>query len=180
MATKKKASKKKAPAKKAPARKASAKAKKAKKPAARKAMPKAKKGAKTAKSAAKSKSKAKAPAKVAAKPTGPVRPAKASLTAPKNSSSRQFSQSEFFESVRNFCGFATRQQAKQFYGDFAALIQAGLKNGYKLALPGLGKMQVRKTKARMGRNPATQEPMHIPARKKVAFTPNKALKDAVL
>ena len=110
----------------------------------------------------------------------PMPPPKPMITSPKNSSSRQYSQSEFFECVRGSCGFATRAQAKVFYTDFQAMLQQGLKAGYKFALPGLGKMQVRRTKARMGRNPATQQPMMIPARKKVAFTPNKALKEAVL
>jgi DNA-binding protein HU-beta len=60
------------------------------------------------------------------------------------------------------------------------MVQAALKSGYKLVLPGLGKMQVAKSKARMGRNPMTGEAIKIPARKKVRFTANKALKDAVL
>ena len=38
----------------------------------------------------------------------------------------------------------------------------------------------RKTKARMGRNPATGEAIKIPARTRLRFTPAKALKDAVL
>ena len=172
MATKKKA--KPAAKKKAPAKKATKKAatkKPAKKKATKKAAPKkVVKAAKVAK-----------PVKAAEpKKFVPMPPAKPVLTSPKNSSSRQYSQSEFFECVRGSCGFATRAQAKVFYTDFQAMLQQGLKAGYKFALPGLGKMQVRKSKARMGRNPATQQPMMIPARKKVAFTPNKALKEAVL
>ncbi|MCL4144426.1 UNVERIFIED_CONTAM: hypothetical protein GTU68_044529 [Idotea baltica] len=60
------------------------------------------------------------------------------------------------------------------------MLQASLKQGYRVVLPGLGKMQVKKSKARMGINPQTREKIKIPARKKVRFSPNKALKDAVL
>lgn len=113
-------------------------------------------------------------------PVGPVAPKKPTLVTPKNPSSRQYTQSELFDSIRGFCGFMTRSQAKEFYGSFVEMIQGALKNGYKLMLPGLGKLQIRKTKARMGRNPATQQPIMIPAKRKVAFTPLKALKEAVL
>jgi DNA-binding protein HU-beta len=55
-----------------------------------------------------------------------------------------------------------------------------LKKGYKIPLLGLGKLYVRKTKARMGRNPATGEPIHIPSKKRIRFTASKSLKQAVL
>ena len=44
---------------------------------------------------------------------------------------------------------------------------------------GLGVLQVRKRAARMGRNPATGEPIEIKASKKVAFRAAKELKEAV-
>jgi DNA-binding protein HU-beta len=44
---------------------------------------------------------------------------------------------------------------------------------------GLGILQVRKRAARMGRNPATGEPIKIKASKKVAFRAAKELKEAV-
>jgi DNA-binding protein HU-beta len=47
-------------------------------------------------------------------------------------------------------------------------------------MPGLGILQVRETKARTGRNPATGEPIKIPAKKKVAFRVAKDLKETVL
>ena len=43
----------------------------------------------------------------------------------------------------------------------------------------LGILQVRKRPARMGRNPATGEPIKIKASKKVAFRAAKDLKEAV-
>ncbi|MCL4151456.1 UNVERIFIED_CONTAM: hypothetical protein GTU68_029601 [Idotea baltica] len=55
-----------------------------------------------------------------------------------------------------------------------------LKKGYKLPLLGLGKLYVRKSKARMGRNPSTGEAIKIPAKKRVRFTAAKALKETVI
>ncbi len=55
-----------------------------------------------------------------------------------------------------------------------------LKKEGALRLAGLGIFRKRKTKARIGRNPATGEQIKIPARTRLRFTPAKALKDAVL
>jgi DNA-binding protein HU-beta len=188
VAAKKPAKAKKPAAKAAPAKKAVAA--KAKKGSVKKAAKVAKPAAKaTAKKAATKAAKPVKAAKVAkaAKPVvegpqknRPLPPKKPAVTVPKNTGSKQYTQSELYDCIRGYCGFFNRSEAKVFYGQFANMIQAALKSGYKVVLPGLGKIQVRKTKARMGRNPATQQPMMIPARKKVAFTPLKALKDAVL
>ncbi len=151
--------------KKAKVVKKAAKAKKAGKKAAPKKVAKAVK---------------KAAAPVEKKSAVPVPPKKVSLSVPKNSGSRQYTQSELYENIKGSCGFHTRTEAKLFYGGFVDLIQAALKGGFKVVLPGLGKIQVRKTKARNGINPATREPIKIPAKRKVAFTALKALKEAVL
>ena len=50
------------------------------------------------------------------------------------------------------------------------------KNEKGATLPGLGKLVMRKTKARMGRNPQTGEPVKIKASKKLAFRIAKAAK----
>jgi DNA-binding protein HU-beta len=54
-----------------------------------------------------------------------------------------------------------------------------LKKGDRIRIGGLGILVVRKRAARMGRNPATGEPIQIKASKKVAFRPAKELKEAV-
>ena len=92
----------------------------------------------------------------------------------------QFSQSELYENLHNFCELGSKKVAKETYLQFADMIQTALKRGYKIPLPGIGKIQVRRTKARMGRNPATGETIRISAKKRVRLTPSKALKDAVL
>jgi DNA-binding protein HU-beta len=62
--------------------------------------------------------------------------------------------------------------------DLAALAYKEAKNGF--TVPGLGKLVLVSRKARMGRNPATGEAIHIPAKKVVRFRVAKAAKDAVL
>lgn len=151
----------------------------AKKGPAKKAV-KAKKMAKPVKMAKPTKMAKPAAAPVAKKATGPVVPKKPTLVNPKNSATKQYTQAEFFECLLGYCGFTNRKEAKNYYGAFSGMLQSALKQGYKVVLPGLGKMQVRKTKPRKGINPATREPINIPAKRKVAFTPLKALKQAVL
>ncbi len=47
-------------------------------------------------------------------------------------------------------------------------------------IPGLGKLVVVDRAARMGRNPATGEQIHIPAKRVLKFRIAKAAKDAIL
>ncbi len=49
----------------------------------------------------------------------------------------------------------------------------------KVTLVGFGTFEVRHRKERMGRNPATKEPIKIPASKSPAFRAGKNLKDRV-
>jgi nucleoid DNA-binding protein len=110
-----------------------------------------------------------APVKKVQKPTKPKSPTGA------------YTQTEFIENLQSYCGFEKRVQAKEFLMDFSALVADTLKKGYKIPLPGIGKMFVRKTKAR--KMPKPGEPsviINVPAKKKVRFTPAKSLKEAVL
>lgn len=114
------------------------------------------------------------------KKKGPQPPSRPVLLAPRNGTTKQYTQNELMQCLQGSCGFTTKAEAREFYANFCALLYAALKSGYKLALPGLGKMLVVKTKARNGRNPATGEAILIKAKKKVRFSASKALKDAVL
>jgi len=60
----------------------------------------------------------------------------------------------------------------------AAMAHKEAKNGF--TIPGVGKLVVRKYKARKGRNPQTGEEIRIPARQRLKFVVAKAAKDAVL
>ena len=52
--------------------------------------------------------------------------------------------------------------------------------GAEVTLPGIGKLSVKQSPARIGRNPATGESINIPARNKPHFSAAKALKDAAM
>jgi DNA-binding protein HU-beta len=73
----------------------------------------------------------------------------------------------------------TKKQSETVLGDFVGLVTRHLKKGDRLRINGLGILQVRKSAARMGRNPATGEAIKIKASKKVAFRASKELKEAV-
>jgi DNA-binding protein HU-beta len=72
-----------------------------------------------------------------------------------------------------------KKQAESILGDMVGLVVKHLKKGDRLRISGLGILVVRKRAARMGRNPATGEPIKIKASKKVAFRASKDLKEAV-
>ena len=62
--------------------------------------------------------------------------------------------------------------------ELASLACKEAKNGF--TVPGIGKLLLQDRKARMGRNPQTNEPMKIKAKKVVKFRIAKACKDTIL
>jgi DNA-binding protein HU-beta len=72
-----------------------------------------------------------------------------------------------------------KKQAETVLNDLIETIVGHLKKGERIRMVGLGILQVRKRAARMGRNPATGEPIQIKASKKVAFRAAKELKEAI-
>jgi len=60
------------------------------------------------------------------------------------------------------------------------LSEKELKRSGEFVIPGVCKLVVQRRKAREGRNPATGEPIKIPAKTVVKARIAKALKDAVL
>ncbi|MGI9461330.1 MAG: HU family DNA-binding protein [Alphaproteobacteria bacterium] len=54
-----------------------------------------------------------------------------------------------------------------------------LKRGEEVKLAGFGNFDIKQTKAREGRNPATGASISIPASKKPRFKPSKQLKEMV-
>jgi DNA-binding protein HU-beta len=72
-----------------------------------------------------------------------------------------------------------KKQSQEILNDAIDLVTKHLKKGDRIRIAGLGILQVRKRPARMGRNPATGEPIKIKASKKVAFRAAKDLKEAV-
>ena len=72
-----------------------------------------------------------------------------------------------------------KKQSEALLNDLVGLLTKHLKKGDRIRMAGLGVLVVRKRAARMGRNPATGEPIQIKASKKVAFRAAKELKEAV-
>src|SRR5262245_25052950 len=72
-----------------------------------------------------------------------------------------------------------RKQVQSMLEEMVGAITKHLKRGARIRIGGLGILQVRKRPARMGRNPATGEPIKIKASKKVAFRAAKELKESV-
>ena len=61
----------------------------------------------------------------------------------------------------------SKKAVGSIFDDFVGLTVKNLKKGNKVRITGLGIMQVRKRPARMGRNPATGEPIKITTPRKV-------------
>ena len=74
----------------------------------------------------------------------------------------------------------TRKEAADILAEVADLAVAQTKKSGVFVLPGIGKMTKVKRKARMGRNPATGEPIKIPAKTVVKMRLAKACSDAIL
>jgi len=138
--------------------------------------------------AAKAKAKKKAPAKAAKKaPAKKAAPAKAKAKAAPAKPAKFVSVAT--GDVVTMKQLATdlaalhelpKKQAEAVMSDLIAHITKHIKRGAKVRVPGFGILMVKKTSARMGRNPATGETIKIPAKKKVAFRVSKDLKAAVL
>ena len=72
----------------------------------------------------------------------------------------------------------SKAQAKDALEGLAELAYEGAVDGF--TIPGIGKLVIVDRKARMGRNPATGETIHIAAKRVLKFRVAKAAKDAVL
>ena len=72
----------------------------------------------------------------------------------------------------------SKKQTVEFMDELNNLAYKEAKNGF--TIPGLGKLVIVDRKARMGRNPATGQPISIPAKRVLKFRIAKQAKDAVL
>jgi DNA-binding protein HU-beta len=73
-----------------------------------------------------------------------------------------------------------RAMAREFFEELTMLSEKELKRSGEFVLPDMVKLVIQKRKARLGRNPATGEPIKIPAKTVVKARIAKKLKDAVL
>ena len=74
----------------------------------------------------------------------------------------------------------TKKGVGVFFDELFKLAVKEAKSAGKFVIPGLGRAVKRNTKARMGRNPQTGEPIKIKAKTVVRLRPSKAFKESVL
>ena len=88
--------------------------------------------------------------------------------------------SELVEAVQNDLGEeCSKAHAERVVNSVLSSIGSGLKTDAMVQLVGFGTFQVKNRKARIGRNPQTNEPIQIPASKSVGFRPGTKLKEGI-
>lgn len=73
----------------------------------------------------------------------------------------------------------TTRQAEKALNSFLEGIKTSLKRGERVTFSGFGSFEIKKAKARTGKNPKTGADIKIPPKKRIKFNPSKQLKDAV-
>ncbi len=76
-------------------------------------------------------------------------------------------------------GGYSKKDAEKALDAVTATITESLANGDKISIVGFGSFEVRERTAKESINPATKQPIHVPAKKVPAFKAGKALKEAV-
>jgi DNA-binding protein HU-beta len=74
----------------------------------------------------------------------------------------------------------SKKTVNAFLDAFTELAYKETKKNGAFIIPGIGKLVLRKTKKRKGRNPATGETIEIPAKTVVRFSVFKACKEAIV
>lgn len=72
----------------------------------------------------------------------------------------------------------SKKSADELLNELATIAYREAENSF--TIPGIGKLVVVNRKARMGRNPATGETIHIPAKRALKFRIAKSCSDSVL
>lgn len=73
----------------------------------------------------------------------------------------------------------TKVDAAKAVDAVSDVVMGAMQKGERVTWTGFGTFEVRTRAARMGRNPQTGAPLHIPASKTPAFKAGKSLKDTV-
>ena len=74
----------------------------------------------------------------------------------------------------------SKKSASSIIDEMAAFAVAETKKNGAFTFPGIGKLVLVRRKARVGRNPATGEPINIPAKTVVKMRVAKACKEAIV
>ena len=91
--------------------------------------------------------------------------------------SNAMTKSEIIAGIAESAGI-TKEQASTALDSLVQMAYKGAGEGF--TVPGLGKLVKVQRSARTGRNPATGEPIQIPAKTAVKFRVAKAAKDAIV
>ena len=70
-------------------------------------------------------------------------------------------------------------QAEKAFRSMIEGIKDSLKKGERVTFSGFGSFEVKKRKARQGRDPRTGEIISIPNKKRIKFNPSKSFKDSL-
>ena len=88
--------------------------------------------------------------------------------------------SEMVKKLGESWGGISNRQANDNLDALIKFVVATVKKDKVLKIPNLGTFKLKQTKARMGRNPQTGEPIKISAKRKVAFSAAKVFKESIL
>lgn len=88
------------------------------------------------------------------------------------------SKKDFIDEMAKRCEI-TKVDATEMYEDVFSVLHDLLCEGNDVAIPNIGKFEIKERGERVGRNPATGESVVIPAKKALAFKASKNLKEAV-
>ena len=82
--------------------------------------------------------------------------------------------------IQEHLGDITHKQAAELVEEILSIIKQTLAAGENVKISGFGSFLVRDKHVRNGRNPKTEEPLTIEARRVVTFKASQKVKDAVL
>ena len=88
-------------------------------------------------------------------------------------------QAQLVRTLAQSCQLSNRA-SREFLETLANIAVKEVKKTGVFVVPGLGRLVRAERKARIGRNPATGEAIHIPARRVVKFRVAKAVKDSIM
>ncbi len=96
----------------------------------------------------------------------------------KGGAAKRMTQTEIINHLADKSGMK-RAAAKEFVNELANLAMSEVKKNGEFTLPGFGKLVLSERKAREGRNPATGDPIKIPAKTTLKFRVGKSMKDSI-
>lgn len=85
---------------------------------------------------------------------------------------------EFISALSEYAN-VTKVEATNMYENVFGMLSKLLSEGNDIAIPDVGKLEIKERAEKNGRNPKTGEPIVIPAKKVVVFKASRALKEAV-